>query len=48
MNRQNEIEALGWALDVEKDKANKTLHLAYSANHVPKELHNVPRDAEVS
>jgi len=45
-NRQNELEALAWALDVEKEMATQTLHLAYTANHVPKEMQNFPRDAE--
>lgn len=46
-NRQNEVESLAWALDLEKEMALQTLHLAYNSNHVPKEMQNLPRDAEV-
>jgi len=45
-NRQNEMESLAWALDIEKEIATQTLHLAYTSNHVTKELSNAPRDAE--
>ncbi|OXA45729.1 soma ferritin [Folsomia candida] len=45
-NRQNEVESLAWALDLEKEMALQTLHLAYNSNHVPKEMQNLPRDAE--
>jgi ferritin len=32
-HEREEMRSLAWALDLEKDMANKALHLAYDANH---------------